>query len=486
MTFANVYPTKIVILNCNLEDENIKKLIKALSVWDSVYFKYSLTAYFYDEYKKELTIPGGFSRNKLLEIIPDIKLMDCTDKKIKKRTLGAVSMKFPPRNDLQVRAIDFLIGNTDYSSGLTQKMLSLNTGEGKTYCAINYVVKTKNIPMIFVDQDSLGKQWVDSIKNFTNVEEDQIYFISGVSSINKLMKMTKKDLNKIKFFIAIHRTIKAHMDKNDENLTTLFSQLGIGVKIFDEAHLEFINTFSIDCKTNTESIYLTATPSRSNPVENYVYQRVFANVKKFSSNFGSDKPKNYHNIMMVKMNTTPNAKEQAKMMSKYGFSTNAYFNFIESPEKMDYFYHRIKTILKNAYKSKMRKSAIILHTLSSVETITSKIKEDFPDLKICRFDSSVPKAERNKVLEENDIIVTTDMSFSKGIDVKGLDICINTVPIVSKPKNEQMLGRLRRLDDKEVWYFDFVDAGVPKIVDILKMKQKLYTSKAKSIREWII
>lgn len=481
--------TKLIIEDIKEEEKEslIKSLNKSLAVWDPAYFKYVNQIYKYDEENNKIFIPGSYSNTEFEKIFgKDILIQNNIENQITKRNMGRVNLKSAPRDNLQQNAIKFLKGET-YSKDCNQKLLSLKTGEGKTYCAINFSVSTKTIPIIFVDQLSLAEQWKKAILQFTSVEEDQIFIISGKDKFTKLEKKNKKEISSIKFFICIHKTISAYLEENFYKANEFFNRLGIGIKIFDEAHLSVNSMFNIDYAIDCPSIYLTATPSRSDKNENYVYKRAIKEMKVFSTEKGIFKKESYHNILLVKFNSNPSYKDSLKFKNKYGFSINGYNQYMEKEDKYDYFLDKIVRLIKFGNKGgKNRRMAIILHSLSIVEKVNNDLQKIFSDKKIGRFDGTISKEEKSNVLENCDIIVTTDMSFSKGIDVKNLEIVINTVPIYSAPKNEQMLGRLRELPGKEVWYFDFVDAGLSNMQSILKAKESVYMRKAKFIKDVVL
>ena len=478
--------TRMIIENVKPDSALLKILTRLLSVWDQVYHKYVMPIYFYDEEKEIFYVPGGYSieklRNAFYEANESFELEDVVEEtRIKPRTMHKVSMSYPPRDELQKAAIKFLSNKMEYAKFANQKLLSLKTGEGKTYCAINYCVNNKVIPMIFVDQDKLANQWIDAIKQFTNCTDDNIYYISGQSSIISLLKKKKKDIKDYKFFIAIHRTVSNYMEKNFDNMNALMEHLGIGVKIFDEAHVEMMSMFNIDEATDVNSIYLTATPSRSNPKENGMYKNAIKEIKVFSTDKGLFKQAPYLNILLAMTNSNPKTNDTVKFNNKYGFNLNGYSAFMEKEGNYDFFLSKITRLINFANKNGKRKIAIILHTLSMVSKVNSSLTNQYPELKINRFDSTI-KAGREEILTDSDIIITTDMTFNKGIDIKGLEVVINLVPVGSATKNEQMIGRLREIPDKEVWFFDIIDVGVPEMPGILNKKKGVYTKRAKKIK----
>jgi len=477
-----IRPTRIIIKD--YIKESCKELEHSLSVWSKLTYSYTFCAYDYNEVTKELTIPSGFDLNKLAKYFPNKEIVYNNELK-ETRKIKNLTLKFPPNKPIQEEAIKFLLG-TKYTRNSTQKMLSLKTGQGKTYCAINYVSQTLKVPLIVVDQDSLAQQWLERIKHFTNAKDSNVFIISGRDSINKLLKMPKKDFAKVKFFIAIHRTINALIHADKALYVKLIDHLGIGVKIFDEAHVEFANIFAMDSLNDIESIYLTATPSRSNESENKVYQNMFYNVKRMN-NIKRLSEENYHNIVIVKTNSKPSIDQELDTKSKFGFDVNKFSKYILE-ERYEHYFNIIMTILTDiVLKKEKKKTIIIFHINDLVDTFykdfSELVEKTKAPLSVGKFNSSIKdRDERFRELEK-DIVITTDKSFSKGIDVKNLECVINTVPLSSAPKTEQMIGRLRRLQNKEVYYFDVIDSGFKSCLNQLTFKNKVYQKTAKEIYE---
>ena len=71
--------------------------------------------------------------------------------------------------------------------------------------------------------------------------------------------------------------------------------------------------------------------------------------------------------------------------------------------------------------------------------------------------------------------------MQKAIDIKGLSLVINTVPCSSEKVVNQMIGRLRKLDNKEVFFVDMYDEGFSAQRNQASKRLRLYKKKAKQI-----
>lgn len=472
-----VNPTNIEIHNYDLDQ--CDKLQRILSVWDSVTFSYNWKAYYYDEEKRVLTIPGGMSVSYIQYLLnnKEIKYGDCIYPKA-----SVFKMNVEPRDDNQRNAINFLLSKEEYKklSTQNQRMLCLKTGGGKTFCTIYALSKLRTRSIILVDQEKIMYQWRDEILKFTNLHESDIYYITGSDSIDKVLD-GEKDIN-YKIYIASHRTISNYGNKYGwDKITKLFEKLYIGVKVYDEAHIEMKNIFAIDAHTNVRhNIYLTATPGRSDNEEDKVYQNIFKEVPKYGLEEKFDD--NYHNIYYVSYNSNPTLTQQSKCSTRYGFDSNTFSDYIFNDEdKLNEFISVIQRLLDLTLKSD-KKTALVIKKLDHVKVLKEKLEELYPDTEIGTFCTLIKDLkEREKELDKK-LIISTDKSLGKAVNIPNLQYLIMTVPTSSKIVTEQTLGRLRKLDDKKVHYFDVTDVGFDACKRQRQNRKVILNRKAMSIK----
>lgn len=443
-----------------------------LSVWDSVRFEVSWANMLYDEDKKELRIPGGVSLAALRKNFP---LSDITY--AQKATLaGAATYNctVKPRDEKQEEAINFLIGNDERSANATERMLCLQTGGGKTYCTINALSKLKKRCIIVVDQEKLMQQWKAEFLKFTNLEEDDICLISGRPAVDQLLKKKKTDI-RYKVFIAMHQTLGSI----EEDVTELYSKCKIGVNVFDEAHCYAHNMFNINFLTDSElTFYLTATPNRSNRLEDEVYQASLQNVPRYGLEDKFNDP--YHNLYYISYDSKPSYGVICSCQSSRGFNTNKFSDYTFSTS-YEQFYDIICKLLNITLKNPDNgKTCIIVHKNDHLAKLKQDLEADYPDVDFGVFSSITSSSSREKELEKK-VILSTDKSMGKAVDVKGLQFVIMTVPTSSQVVAEQTLGRLRKLDNKKVMYFDLTDTGFKTCAKQRVMRRKILDKKAQSI-----
>jgi hypothetical protein len=466
-------PSHIILHDYDEGDSN--SLEKSLSLWNKAYFRVDWRAINYDG--SSAIIPGGYYLNRLRAIFPDREIIDNRNKHWDYDKIS-YKLKYEPRDAIQQKSVNFLLGN-EYSKDKTQKLLCIDPGDGKTFCSIYYIGKVEKTPIIIVDQSHFLKQWKEEFLKFTDLKEKDIFIIKGIESINKLITSIKKGVS-YKVYIAMHQTLASYGKNNYDLVGKLIKDLKIGVKIFDEAHVEWKNIFNIDSVTDvSETIYLTATPSRSNPLEDKLYSNIFHDVVQYGL---GEKPKTERSekklfkLVFVEYNTEPSIEQQIRSKKKnYGFDLNVWSKYIEE-NHFEFFFNIFYKIMISIYEKKSPKIVIMVHSLSMVSKIIEWLECNFPEKTIGNFTGS----GKNKSLElNNDIIVTTEKSFGKGIDLDDLEVIFNAVPFSSKVLSKQISGRLRNGGI----YFDMTDVGFNDCKKQRNSRRKVLEESAKKILE---
>lgn len=494
-----MYPTCIMVNN--YKKGNASKIEHYLSLYDAVRHEISFTAFNLDEDKNTIVFPAGINfdllKSELIKSVQEEIVVEDHRNEIRFRNFyhkPLLNIKYQPRDDNQKNAINFLknIDNQFDNSGV-QKLLCLPTGKGKTYCTINYLNNSQRTPIIFLDRKGLAAQWKDKILEYLDILPENVYIISGQKSIEELLKKTDEEIKDIHYFIALHKTIQTYI-KKDNSLQKLLDKLNISIKVFDEAHMQYRDIANIDMSTKDPSIYLTATPQRSEYKENFVYSNMFYKTPKFEIKESS--LNRYQNVILVHFSSLPIDEDKIafeKASSRgYGFNANEYNNYILE-KRPDLYYSVISDILFKAILDNGnidRKTAVVVKNKSMIEFLENKINESLKELNIKRsvskYYSDTPKAERAKSLD-SDIIITTNSMFGKGEDVKGLQAVISTINTSSIPSTTQLLGRLRYIDkDHPVFYFDLIDNGFSKAKNQLPYRMKVYRKFARKIYKFEI
>ena len=270
------YRTHICIFDYNLGDKPV--IENTFSIYDMTYHKRFPKGMLYDKANKILYLPRGIDLDFLARVFNVEPVIDQTVAPYE--SIGNIMLKYKPRDNDQIEAINFMISGDKYASNRYYPMIcvNLNTGKGKTYCAIATTAILSLRPIVITDSIGWLEQWKKFFLEYTDIQEDEIYLISGAPSF---MKLFNRDPSKYKVILSTHSTLKSIGDNQGWNtISEFFNYCKIGIKFFDEAHLNFDNMFQIDCYTNTFlTYYLTATPGRSDLAENNIYRLYLSNTK---------------------------------------------------------------------------------------------------------------------------------------------------------------------------------------------------------------
>lgn len=225
------------------------KIEKMLSVWDKVNFKVKTPGLQYDEESKTLYLPRGMDvsyiehllqRRAQLETEPD------------PHSKASIRLKTEPRNNIQVKSIAFLLGQGKYNTGQSSQLaLNLDTGDGKTYVTIAGLSFMKTKAMILTHAESIKEQWRKSLTDMTDLLDEQILNVDGSKTIRMIMKLKGEPPWKV--FLVNRRTIQSYAKKEGwDAVHEFFKKIKIGVKVYDEAHIEFETMMHIDFHSNTK------------------------------------------------------------------------------------------------------------------------------------------------------------------------------------------------------------------------------------------
>jgi superfamily II DNA or RNA helicase len=471
----HVKHTSIIVPNYELGEN--EKLTDMLSVWNDVYYRMDRIGFCYDEEKKELLLPRGLDLNYLENYFRRPLHIDY---KADESETASYRLKVEPRSDIQRKSISFLLGEGDfgYTKKHSQLTLNLDTGDGKTYCVIAALTFMKTKSMIITHTDNIKDQWKNSILKMTSLDEKYIFNIDGSSTIKKILKLDKLPY---KIYLVNHRTISSFAKKHGwEKVTELFKKLQIGVKVFDEAHLEFGNLIRTDLHTNTKkTFYLTANFERSEHKENRVFSLCFKNIAKYGIETKNEKRKHIVYVPIF-FNSKPSLEDRANMRGRKGwFDKNKYSDYLINKPM---FYDILKWIM-DFIGDKEGKILFMMSKINATEAVHDYLSEIIDDKTVGIYNSQIDDAEKEKTLSK-DIISSTPKSMGTGTDIPGLRFVINAEPYTSAIMANQASGRLREYGpDMRTIYIELVDKGFPDIHKMYKKRFPIFKKKCPDILE---
>jgi superfamily II DNA or RNA helicase len=468
MNKIEVFRTHVEIHDYELGDS--RRLERSFSIYDKITHRFYFKALYYDKKSKTLYLPRGIDIA-FLEMIFDCQArvnMDCDPY----YSTGPIMLKNKPRDEVQQEAIAFMISQGKYHNNrnYTMLQLNLNTGKGKSYCSVATMSFMQYRSIVITDSISILKQWRKFITDYTDMEEKDVCIINGSP---KFLNLINSNGGNYKVFLCSHSTIQSVASTYGWNkVGEFFRCVGIGIKFYDEAHLNFDNMFMIDCFTNTLlSYYITATPGRSDETENSIFKLYFKNVP--SINLFDEDNDPHTEYVAIKYNSQPDMVEINRCMGRLGLNRAAYTNYVVDKENFEYILH----ILVHFARTHKGKCLWYVGSNEAIIKIRDWIYEHYPDLigLVGIFTTIVSKEEKEKQLEKK-IILSTTKSAGAAVDIPGLEITVVLAePFKSKILAQQTLGRTR---SNNTLYIDIVDIGFKTLNNHYKSKASVFNKYA--------
>ena len=463
------------------------KLDRAFTNFDYFRKRWKLKLNIYNKATKSLVLPIGvgidFIKEKLDENYVFYNIIDNSDTYVKPREISVnLYDKTVIRDRFQAESIDFLTSK----SLLHAKMLALYTGRGKTFCAISAIYRLKEAALII--SPTLADQWCEKISEYTNCNIDNggIVMIRGTEKLHKVLNKPREKHRAV-FYISTSSTLSKYIE-NYGTLNEIGERLGIGIKCFDEFHMYYSQNVSIDCNLETEfTFYLTATPDRTDYNEKKIFKNLFHKIPVYG--LETFKIDNYFNIRCVDYDTNPTEYEIQKCMTEKGFSGILYWNYIfNNPERKMYMIGMLKMLIDQLLeKDPDIKVLIYLAKLEHIKEF-KRILESIYDnsgLKFGNYTTAVKKENKRREIKNN-IIFTTLGSGSVGLDVDKLIASFSLVPFSSNITASQAMGRVRKIENDEVYYYDFVDKGFKSMDTQREKRMMIFKVKSKTITKKFI
>lgn len=330
-----------------------------------------------------------------------------------------------------------------------------------TFCVAYASTELNEKTMIITPNENLKHQWISTYNKMFDYRPKNLMNIAGSSIIDGLML---DEIEPSDVYFVNHQTLRSYMTStNGYNLHKLFKKLNIGIKVYDESHMEFANILLIDFFTNTNRTwYLTATFDRSDKTESACFKRAFNSVITYGEIESSEIVEKHVVYHIVNVNSRISPKDRAKVIGFSGMSAASYGKYAFLSDENDTAYKAIVEILKKI-RNVEGKILIFIPLIEAVDNVTKKLKNEFPDKDVAAFHSKISKEEKESA-KNKDIIVSTIKSCGTGQDIPGLRCLICVEPIASKVVAEQMIGRLRPYGkNKLTYFFDIIDISIPPI-----------------------
>lgn len=389
-----------------------------------------------------------------------------------------------PRNDEQVDVINFIAGLNHHSENLNERQLFLikAPGFGKTYCSGVGLCKFGAKTLIIVHRDQLRGQWMKSLYDMSGLGTQ---YVHQIASTEELMRIYNNEHDyDYDVYIMTHATFRAatkYMGSIEE-IGNITKNLGIGLKIIDEAHLEFRDTLFMDfCFNVKRNLYLTATGGRSDREENSIFKHVFSSAKYYkpSALLLEGVPRKWVNYVTVALNSNVNRNiYNFRVIGGKGMNPASYGKWVIKYDKKKTHFKCCRDLLKVVYKRDDKAKVLLFVPLIELcEDLAYYLRKELNFDESFEYDLNIKTINSKNSAKDNlanrraDVIVTTIASCGTGTDIPGITTIISCSPYVSKITAEQVFGRIRYCG-KICYYYDIYDESVPMDKFWMKSRRK--------------
>lgn len=468
MNKIELYRTHIIVNDYKFGSSST--LENCFKIFNPITFTETYQGLYYIEETQQLILPRGidvyFLENLFGVKATPIEIYDEFER------FDDIQIKYLPRDEVQTEALRFMLGVDEYqrNSYSPQLSVNLNTGKGKSYCSICTAAYSGIKTIIITYSVKWLQQWKEFICDYTNIKEEEICMMINSSKISRTLK---EDSSKYKFILTSHSSIQSYAKNHGwESIGELFKKLKVGIKIYDEAHLNFKTMSMIDFFTNTfKTFYVTATPLRSDSGENQIYQYYMKNIPSIDL-FDQDKDP-HTDYIAIKFNSKPSHGVIQSCKNQYGLNRNAYTNYIVTNEN----FYKILRIIMNMIITRGGKTLIYIGTINAIDIIYQWIINNYPEF---RYNTCIltSQTEDKEIVNRNQIILSTTKSAGTAVDIPYLKrTVILAEPFKSEILARQTLGRTRS-DNTE--YIEVVDVGFNSISKWFTKKKAIFEKYALS------
>lgn len=377
------------------------------------------------------------------EYLPDYKAIDLIP------NVGKATVPFHAGVDHLRLAQEIYIKEAKQAvaNGHTRIFCNMQTGYGKTVAAVlmmhHHQLKTCIITYI----NRLFKQWVDTILGMTDISPDQIFQIKGSKSINKILEDPFR-YNQYDVFLISHETLTSYgTTYGYSRISELFEALGIGVKIYDEAHHSIRSMICIDSFTNVpHTYYLSADFNQANDEKSRKFKMIFKGVPVLPS---VGKGERYVTCLSMIYDSVPQMHEILAINQQSGFNLRAFMRY---QFKKNYVLDCVDSILDRLMDSnKFVSTSRILILTTFVEDVYRiyehvKVRYGFNLGEVGLYHGTLPAEDKERTTQNARVIVATYSSFGVGLDIPNIQCVISCDPI-SRITANQAAGRVRPSED---------------------------------------
>jgi len=369
--------------------------------------------------------------------------------------------------DVQYDIIQSILANDQ----MHQWFVYLSQGFGKTLLSI-YLSSLFNVKtLIMCYSKDILKQWVASLKDRTTINLKRVLTIDS-SKLLLVICNGSFPAEDYDVFLCTPGLITSFGKRYGyDKISQLMKTMGIGFKIFDEAHRNIANIIKINAYSNVDrTLYLSGDFAQSNPRKEVLYKRIFHNVPIIKPEEELMNTLKYTEAIVVEYDSEPSTQESMSVYTRRGFSS---YNFMKYQFSTTIFFDTLDFIIGHINKSNTNnyKVLVLANLIDHVESLYDQLHAKYSDKYILgKFHGELTDSEKDFAKTTATMIVASYQSFGTGLDVTDIKYVISTTAC-TKVDDNQASGRARPLSDgSNCFYFMMCDKGFAYVMKTLKFR----------------
>lgn len=385
--------------------------------------------------------------------------------------------------DLQFHIINEIVTNHKDDH---QWFVHLTQGFGKTMLSVYLISLFQVRTLIMCYSVDILKQWRDTFYKHTTLNTKRVLLIDDSKILQNIYKK-KFPVEDYDIFMCTPGILISYCKKHGyAKLSIVFERMGIGFKIYDEAHRNIANIVKINAFTSIDkTLYLSGDFGQSDKEKQRMYYRMFHGVPVITPPDEVMEELKYTVGVVIEYDSEPSVTDVASVYTKQGFS---FYNYMKYQFTKKIYFDVLDFVLKNIFKTNNGYRILILVNLvNQCDQLYDIVRDRYGDKHtIGRYHGEAPSEEKDFAKDHAEIIVATYQSFGTGVDTTSIKYVIST-SVCTKIDDNQASGRARPMPDgSDVYYFMFCDIGfeysVKKMEDRLNYLKKTKIKKIQKIK----
>lgn len=374
-------------------------------------------------------------------------------------------VSFDLSDDYEITGPQFgVIKGVLYDLNHTKWFINCPQGFGKTFMSIFLMHHYRVNTLVMCYSTDILEQWKEKIEEYSNFPMSRVLTIDSGKLISAIIadEFPKDDYN---VFLATPGIFTKYGNKYGyENIHLLFKKLGIGLKIYDEAHRNLGNITKIDALTSVaKTIYLSGDFAQASKYKTMYMKRMFENVPILRPDDDVAFDMRYTIAAVVEYNSQPTDMDVVNCIGKRGMDVWHYMNYqMENGTLMRVIYWILDKIV--SMKEDNRRILVLTSMIEHCDIMYDEISSRYDNIMVGKYHGENDPEDNKNTKNNAQLIVATYQSFSTGIDTTYIKYVIST-SMSNRVEDSQASGRARPLADGEnCMFWMLVDVGFERLV----------------------